>query len=131
MSELFKYCNTDRQKEIIRLYESGLNKTEVGRQLGITRETVKGAIKIIQDRAAKQGYSPNHYGPPGARWLPGVRCLDLLQRGRTPHWPVGEEQADADRRIEMMIERIEQGVTTSSHSSQHQHQKRRRLSALF
>ena len=23
MSDLFRYCNTDRQKEIIRLYESG------------------------------------------------------------------------------------------------------------
>ena len=80
MSDLYRYCNTERQKEIIRLYESGMNKTEVGRELGITRETVQGTIKIIQDRAAKQGYSPDHdmvhQVPDGL----GVRSVHVLQR---------------------------------------------------
>ncbi len=60
MMSLLEYCNTERQAEIVRLYESGMNKTEIGRTLGVTRETIKSSLKIISDRAASQGYSPQH-----------------------------------------------------------------------
>lgn len=109
MSDLYRYCKTDRQKEIVRLYESGLNKTEVGRELGITRETVKGTIKIIEDRAAKQGYSPDHdmvHQVPDGFQVSGVSTYYDSDGRPTGQWVKSKQ--DAERRIEMMIERIEQ-----------------------
>jgi hypothetical protein len=108
MMSLLEYCNTERQAEIVRLFESGMNKTEIGRSLGITRETVKSALKVISDRAAKQGYSPDHdmvhTVPPGFV-LKGVSTLYNDEGKPVSQWV--KSMADKEAQFQMMIERIE------------------------
>jgi hypothetical protein len=112
---LLEYCNTERQAEIVRLFESGMNKTEIGRSLGITRETVKSALKVISDRAAKQGYSPDHdmvhIVPPGFT-VKGVSTLYNDEGRPVSQWV--KSMADKEAQFQMMIERIElacEGIT--------------------
>ena len=43
---LIEYCNTERQKEIVRLFESGMNKTEIGRDARrLPERRSKGTLK--------------------------------------------------------------------------------------
>lgn len=105
---LLNYCNTERQAEIVNLFEQGLNQTEIGRQLGITRETVKSTLKTIKTRAAKQGYSPGHdmvHTVPDGFKVKGVSTY-YNDEGK----PVGQwvkSQSDEKRQIEIMLERLD------------------------
>lgn len=105
---LLNYCNTERQAEIVSLFEQGLNQTEIGRQLGITRETVKSTLKTIRTRAAKQGYSPGHdmvHTVPDGFKVKGVSTY-YNDEGK----PVGQwvkSQSDEKRQIEIMLERLD------------------------
>ena len=104
---LLNYCNTKRQAEIVTLFEQGINQTEIGRQLGITRETVKSTLKAIRLRAAKQGYSPAHdmvHTVPDGYKVKGVSTY-YNDEGQ----PVGQwvkSQADEKRQLEIMLERL-------------------------
>lgn len=104
---LLNYCNTKRQAEIVTLFEQGINQTEIGRQLGITRETVKSTLKAIRLRAAKQGYSPAHdmvHAVPDGYKVKGVSTY-YNDEGQ----PVGQwvkSQADEKRQLEIMLERL-------------------------
>lgn len=104
---LLNYCNTDRQKQIVGLFEDGVNQTEIGRQLGIQRETVKSTLKTIKLRAAKQGYSPAHdmvHTVPDGYKVKGVSTY-YNDEGQ----PVGQwvkSQADEKRQLEIMLERL-------------------------
>jgi hypothetical protein len=104
---LLNYCNTDRQKQIVGLFEDGVNQTEIGRQLGIQRETVKSTLKTIKVRAAKQGYSPAHdmvHTVPDGYKVKGVSTY-YNDEGQ----PVGQwvkSQADEKRQLEIMLERL-------------------------
>lgn len=105
---LLNYCNTERQAEIVSLFEQGLKQTEIGRQLGITRETVKSTLKTIRTRAAKQGYSPGHdmvHTVPDGFKVKGVSTY-YNDEGK----PVGQwvkSQSDEKRQIEIMLERLD------------------------
>ena len=104
---LLNYCNTKRQAEIVTLFEQGVNQTEIGRKLGITRETVKSTLKTIKLRAAKQGYSPAHdmvHTVPDGYKVKGVSTY-YNDEGQ----PVGQwvkSQADEKRQLEIMLERL-------------------------
>ena len=105
---LLNYCNTERQAEIVNLFEQGLNQTDIGRQLGITRETVKSTLKTIRTRAAKQGYAPGHdmvHTVPDGFKVKGVSTY-YNDEGK----PVGQwvkSQSDEKRQIEIMLERLD------------------------
>lgn len=104
---LLNYCNTDRQKQIVGMFEDGINQTEIGRQLGIQRETVKSTLKTVRARAAKQGYSPAHdmvHTVPDGYKVKGVSTY-YNDEGQ----PVGQwvkSQADEKRQLEIMLERL-------------------------
>lgn len=104
---LLNYCNTERQAEIVSLFEQGMKQTEIGRQLGIARETVKSTLKTIRVRAAKQGYSPAHdmiHTVPDGYKVKGVSTY-YNDEGQ----PVGQwvkSQADEKRQLEIMLERL-------------------------
>ncbi len=105
---LLRYCRTERQQQIVKLFESGMNKTEVGRELDITRETVKGTIKIIQDRAAKQGYSPDHdmvHQVPDGYAVKGISTYYNDDGKPTGQWV--KSYADKQRQAEILLEAIE------------------------
>ena len=57
---LLEYCTTDRQRQIVELHEQGLGYTRIGQQVGIGRLSVRDCIKGVKNKAAAQGYSPEH-----------------------------------------------------------------------
>ena len=107
---LLEYCNTERQKEIVTLYESGMNKTEIGRTLGVTRETIKSALKIISDRAATQGYSPQHdmiHTVPDVFRIRGVSTLYNDEGRPINQWV--KSVADKEAMLEAALEAFKAG----------------------
>ena len=105
---LLEYCNTERQTEIVSLFEQGVNQTEIGRQLGITRETVKSTLRTIRTRAAKQGYSPGHdmiHTVPDGFKVKGVSTYYNDEGKPTGQWV--KSQSDERRQIEIMLERLD------------------------
>ena len=105
---LLEYCNTERQTEIVSLFEQGVNQTEIGRQLGITRETVKSTLRTIRTRAAKQGYSPGHdmiHTVPDGFKVKGVSTYYNDEGKPTGQWV--KSQSDEKRQIEIMLERLD------------------------
>ena len=57
---LLEYCTTDRQRQIVELHEQGLGYTKISQQIGIGRLSVRDCIKNVKNKAAAQGYSPEH-----------------------------------------------------------------------
>ena len=57
---LLEYCKTDRQREIIKLYEKGMGYTKIAQVLGVSRYTIRGAIRSVKKNAEAQGFSPEH-----------------------------------------------------------------------
>ena len=105
---LLNYCNTERQAEVVRLFESGMNKTEIGAALGVTRETIKSTLKTVSDRAAKQGHSPQHdmvHTVPDGYKVKGVSTYYNDEGKPTGQWV--KSQADEKRQLEIMLERLD------------------------
>ena len=57
---LLKFCDTDRQRLVVELRRDGLSAREVGEQIGIAERNVMAMCRRLKDKAAKQGYSPEH-----------------------------------------------------------------------
>lgn len=58
---LLDYCNTDRQREILRSLNETGSGAETARQLGITRTAPDRVLRYVKNRAARQGYAPGHF----------------------------------------------------------------------
>ncbi len=52
MEHLLKYCNTDHQREIIKLYMKGLSGADIARKKGVKSTNINRAIRKIKERAA-------------------------------------------------------------------------------
>ena len=57
---LLEYCTTDRQRQVITLYDQGLGYKKIASVMGINKDTVRDHVKVVKKNAAKQGYSPDH-----------------------------------------------------------------------
>lgn len=106
---LLEYCTTDRQRQIVELYEQGLGYTKIAKELGLsTRWNARDAVRLVKARAATQGYSPNHdmvHTVPDGFKLKGVSTY-YNDEGK----PVGQwvkSQADQARQAELLLEAIE------------------------
>ena len=106
---LKEYCNTDRQKQVVELYEQGFGYSKIGQMLNLNRYAARDAIQAVKARAAAQGYSPEHdmvHTVPVGFNIRGVSTY-YSEDGR----PVGQwvkSVADKEAQFQMMIERIEQ-----------------------
>jgi len=108
---LLNYCNTDRQKQIVSMFEQGLTQTEIGKQLGIARETVKACVKTVKNRAAMQGYSPDHdmvHTVPDGYKIKGVSTYYNDEGVPTGQWV--KSQSDEKRQLEIMLERLDSAM---------------------
>jgi hypothetical protein len=109
MMSLKEYCNTDRQKQVVELYEQGFGYSKIGQMLNLNRYAARDAIQAVKARAAAQGYSPEHdmvHTVPVGFNIRGVSTY-YSEDGR----PVGQwvkSVADKEAQFQMMIERIEQ-----------------------
>ena len=113
--DLREFCNTDRQKEVIELYEQGFGYSKIGEMLNINRYAARDAIQAVKARASAQGYSPEHdmtRTVPDAFTVKGVSTY-YNEDGK----PVGQwvkSVADKEKQFQMMVERIElacEGIT--------------------
>ena len=105
---LQEYCNTERQKNVIELYEQGFGYSKIGEMLNINRYAARDAIQAVKARASAQGYSPEHdmvHTVPFGFNIKGVSTY-YSEDGK----PVGQwvkSVADKEAQFQMMIERIE------------------------
>lgn len=61
LSELLPYCTTKRQKQILKERIKHSTDGQTAKAIGdITRQTVSKTIQTIKERAAKQGFAPDH-----------------------------------------------------------------------
>ena len=113
--DLREFCNTDRQKKVIELYEQGFGYSKIGEMLNINRYAARDAIQAVKARASAQGYSPEHdmtRTVPDAFTVKGVSTY-YNEDGK----PVGQwvkSVADKEKQFQMMVERIElacEGIT--------------------
>jgi len=110
MSDLLKYCNTDRQREIVRLVEiEGMSKKAAARQIGMDTSNLRTSLDTIKRRAASAGFSPEHdmiHQVPTGYTVAGVSTLYNDEGKPVSQWVKSKQ--DAQLRFEMMVDRIEQ-----------------------
>ena len=107
---LLQFCDTDRQKEIIKLTEcQGLSQRDAAKQLNLSRSTVRNHIETIRFNAKRRGYSPEHdwHNPvPDGHKIKGVSTF-YDENGRPVRQWV-KSQTDEQRQFEILIQRLEQ-----------------------
>lgn len=104
---LLKFCETDRQRLVVSLRQKGLSAREVGEQIGVAERNVMGMCKRLRDKAAKQGYSPEHdmihTVPDGYN----VKGTSTLYKDGAPVIQWVKSDADRQRQLELMREAID------------------------
>ena len=110
MSVLFEYCLTDNQRQIVELVEvQGLPKRQAAAELGIDPANLRKSLRSVKHRAAQAGYAPDHdmvHVVPDGFTVSGVSTYYNDEGKPTGQWVKSKQ--DAERRVELMIERIEQ-----------------------
>ena len=108
MMSLLKYCTTERQRKVIEMHELGMGYTNIAKEVGGSRWTVRDIVKSVRDKAAAQGYSPQHdmtHTVPSGFNVKGVSTY-YNDEGK----PVGQwvkSIADKEAQFQAMIKRIE------------------------
>ncbi|UQS94839.1 DNA polymerase II [Pseudanabaena phage Pam1] len=57
---LYDYCDTDKQRETLRLLDELGSGAAVAERLGVHRSWPSGLVKRLKQKAARRGYSPDH-----------------------------------------------------------------------
>ena len=106
---LLQFCDTDRQKEIIKLTEcQGLSQRDAAKQLNLSRSTVRNHIETIRFNAKRRGYSPEHdwHNPvPDGHKIKGVSTFYDEDGRPIRQWV--KSQTDEKRQFEILIQRLE------------------------
>ncbi len=108
---LLKYCETDRQQLVVSLRQKGLSAREVGEQVGVHERNVMRMCKRLKEKAAKQGYSPEHdmhHTVPNGFTVKGVSTY-YNDEGQ----PVGQwvkSQSDPQALFEQALESFKEGL---------------------
>jgi|TARA_R100000479_G_scaffold158660_1_gene95635 hypothetical protein len=106
---LLEFCTTDKQRQCVRLNcIEGLSQYEIGRKLDITRSAVRDHLKVVKDKAARRGYSPDHdwKNPvPDGHKIKGVSTFYDGEGTAIRQWV--KSQTDEERQFEILVERIE------------------------
>jgi hypothetical protein len=111
VTALEDFATTDRQREIILAVATEGGAAAAARKLDLSRGTVTNIMKVVRDKAARQGWSPEHdmtrIVPDGYR-VRGVSTYygrDGTMRGQ---WV--KSQVDRERQHELMVEAVK-GLT--------------------
>jgi len=106
---LLEFCTTEKQKQIIDLIEvQGLSYREVANLLKVSRGTVGDHLRLVRDKAARRGYSPDHgwnHPVPDGHKIKGVSTFYDDQGNPVRQWV--KSQTDEKRQFEILVERIE------------------------
>ena len=108
---LLEFCETDRQRLVIGLRQKGLSAREVGEQVGAHERNVMAMCKRLKDKAAKQGYSPEHdmhHTVPKGFTVKGVSTYYNDEGQPTGQWV--KSQSDPQALFEQALEDFKQGL---------------------
>ena len=104
---LLKFCESERQRQVVELRSNGLTVKEVAAEIGIAERNVQQACKRVRDRAARQGFSPEHdmihTVPDGYN----VKGTSTLYKDGAPVIQWVKSDADRQRQMEIVLEAIE------------------------
>jgi len=99
---------TSRQKEILQAIKTEGSERKAAAKLGVCKGTVNGALKAVKNKAAKQGWSPEHdmvHPTPDGFKLKGTSTLYDMQTGEAKiQWV--KSTIDAERQSELLKEAI-------------------------
>ncbi|QIB67193.1 helix-turn-helix domain-containing protein [Kineobactrum salinum] len=98
---LLKYCETERQKEVVQAFADGGSLRAAARSLGVTRQTAQDVVRLVRKRAVAAGYSPD--AQMNTPFPEGISLKRISQRRRADgelldYWQIGEpgkEQQEA------------------------------------
>lgn len=110
---LLPYCETDKQRRICTMRMNGVSAKNIAIEEGITERNVMAACARIRNRAAKQGFSPEHdmvHTVPDGFTVKGVSTY-YDDEGR-PRGQWVKSQSDRERQLELLLEAIEQAHQT-------------------
>ena len=105
---LINFCQSDRQREVITLYEQLGSGIKVANHLGVCRRGIDKIVNRVKRHAALQGYSPDHdmtRTVPDGFTVRGVSTYYNKDGKATGQWV--KSRADDERRFEMLKEAIE------------------------
>jgi len=98
-----------RQAEYIQaVIDAGGNKTIAAKRLGVNLRNLRRGVKIVENRAARAGYSPDHdmtHTAPDGFHLKGTSTLYDDTGAQRMQWV--KTQIDHERQREMMLEAVE------------------------
>jgi hypothetical protein len=112
--KLYEYCDTDRQKEILRLLDELGSGAAVAERLGIHRSAPSIALKRLQKKAARRGYSPEHdmvRTVPEGYLVKGVSTYYDSEGKARGQWV--KSSIDADRQLEIIRGAVQSIIETS------------------
>lgn len=106
-----QFCNSEGQLHIIRLLNEGKTVSEIGGILKKDAANIRRSISLIEGRALKAGYSPDHdwnHPVPDGHKIKGVSTYYNADGVPTAQWV--KSQTDEERQFEILCERIENAV---------------------
>ena len=106
---LFRFCSTERQKLAVDLIlVQGMGQREASRHAGLKDHVLKSAIHEVKEKAARQGYSPEHdwHNPvPDGHKIKGVSTFYDENGNLLRQWV--KSQTDEERQFEILCERLD------------------------
>ena len=106
---LFRFCSTERQRLAVDLIlVQGMGQREAGRHAGLKDHVLKSAIHEVKEKAARQGYSPEHdwHNPvPDGHKIKGVSTFYDENGNLLRQWV--KSQTDEERQFEILCERLD------------------------
>lgn len=107
MSDLEQFA-TPRQWEYYQAYQRHGSIRKAAKSLGVDQSTLGKAITSLKQKAARQGYSPDHdmvHTVPDGFTVKGVSTYYDKEGNPTGQWV--KSQADRERQLEILMERLE------------------------
>lgn len=108
VSGLDPYCDTDRQREVLRVVRSTSTIAEAARNLGISERNIYARIKRLRTKAALGGFSPEHdmvHTVPDGFSVKGVSSYYGRDGELRGQWV--KSQTDRERREQMLLEALQ------------------------
>lgn len=103
-----QFCRSEQQVQIVKLRDQGLSYDKIAKIMGMDRSNVRRTWQVVEGRAIKAGYSPDHnwtHPVPDGHKIKGVSTYYNADGVATGQWV--KSQTDQERQFEILCERIE------------------------
>lgn len=103
-----QFCRSEQQFQIVGMRAQGMSYQQISEVMGMDRANVRRAFKLVEARAIKAGYSPDHdwnHPVPDGHKIKGVSTYYNADGIATGQWV--KSQTDQERQFEILCERIE------------------------